>query len=348
MKKRVFLLALTALTCTFLAGCGNSKVSELKSTDTDRYIETLVDYKNLSVTVAARNEVTADTVDYYIQDVLKNRGELITEGSVKEGDTVNIDYSGTLNGEAFDGGTAQDQYLTIGSHQFIDGFEDGLIGVAVGQTVDLTLTFPENYGATDLAGKETVFTVTVNGILPELNDAIATQLDEGVTTAAEYRELVETFLNEYSDYIYNADLQDAMAQALISGTTFKELPDELLDRFEKPLRDAYEEEAKSAGMEFDEYMSSYYNISDVDSVFREAAKSCAQEGLVLQAIANIEGLNVEDADLDESIEAFVETSDEYEDAEAFLEAQDRELTRENIMYQKVYDYLTGIITIENQ
>ncbi|MCR5031898.1 MAG: trigger factor [Lachnospiraceae bacterium] len=344
---RILVPALVLSGCVLLTGCGKTKSLDLKNMDTGDYIQELVDYKNLSVTVTPRNEVDQDTVEYYIQDVLQNRGELITEGTVANGDTVNIDYAGTIDGEAFDGGTAQGQYLTIGSGQFIDGFEEGLIGVSVGETVDLDLVFPENYYE-ELAGKAVVFTVTVNGILPQLTDEVACELDEGVNSAAEYRELVENFLNEYSDYIYEADLQDAMADALIAGTVFKDLPDELVDRFEAPLRETYEAEAKEAGMELKEYMSTYYNITDTDTIFRNAALSCTKEGLVLQAIANLEGLNVEDADLDESIDAFVETAEEFENAEDFLEVQDRELTRENIMYQKVYDYLSEIITVSEE
>ncbi|MCR4588801.1 MAG: trigger factor [Lachnospiraceae bacterium] len=349
MKKKIISLALAAMACISLAACGSgSDALDLKAIKTDKYIDQLVDYKNLSVSVAARNEVTESTVDYYIQDVLKKNSALVTEGTVKEGDVVNIDYAGYLDGVAFDGGTATDQYLTIGSGQFIDGFESGLVGVAVGETVDLNLTFPENYQASDLAGKEVVFTVTVNGILGELTDELVATLDEDVTTVAEYRELVNSFLNEYADYIYESDVREALADQLVSGTTFKELSDDLIARFEAPLRETYQKEADEAGMEFAEYMSSYYNITDTDSVFHEAAVSCAKEGLVLQAIANAEGLNVEDADLDESIEAFVESSDDFQNSEEFLEAQDRELTRENIMYTKVYDYLMGVVTITNE
>ena len=124
---------------------------------------TLGEYKGLTVQdqpVEVTEEQIDSEVEYYIQ--LADALESVTEGTVEEGDTANIDYEGKLNGEAFDGGTAKGYDLIIGSDSFIDGFEDGLIGVAVGETVDLPLTFPENYGNEELAGQDVVFTVTVN------------------------------------------------------------------------------------------------------------------------------------------------------------------------------------------
>ena len=127
-----------------------------------RYV-TLGQYKGLTIVLDGL-EVTEEEIDAYIEDAAAQAGLNQKEGTVKEGDVVNIDYSGKKDGVAFDGGTAQGAALEIGSGTFIPGFEEGLIGVNTGETVDLDLTFPENYGAEELAGAETVFTVTVNYI----------------------------------------------------------------------------------------------------------------------------------------------------------------------------------------
>lgn len=115
--------------------------------------------------------------------------EEVTEGTVEEGDTANIDYEGKLHGEAFEGGTAKEYGSEIGSGTFIPGFEDGLVGVKIGDTVDLPLTFPENY-TEELAGKDVVFTVTVNSVkrMPELTDDLVNQITDGeYTDVASYK-----------------------------------------------------------------------------------------------------------------------------------------------------------------
>ena len=125
----------------------------------------LGDYKGLEVTLAS-TDVTDEEVEQQVETNLNNndKSEELKEGTVENGDVANIDYEGKLNGKAFDGGTAEGYDLTIGSGSFIDGFEDGLIGKKIGDTVDLNLTFPEDYSSTDLAGKEVVFTVKINSV----------------------------------------------------------------------------------------------------------------------------------------------------------------------------------------
>ena len=152
MKKIISAALAVMFTVVFAAGCGkdarilyNGKLSE--------YVE-LGDYKNIQVNTSSDSfkeyyddEVSADVSSY---DLYVRR----TEGMVAEGDTVNIDYVGKKDGEAFDGGTASGYYLTIGSNSFIDGFEEGLVGVEIGSTVDLDLTFPENWDEVYAAWKE--------------------------------------------------------------------------------------------------------------------------------------------------------------------------------------------------
>ena len=130
----------------------------------------LGEYKGIEVT-AQDTTVTDEDVETELQSQVENATpiyEEITEGTVADGDVVNIDYEGTLDGVAFDGGTDTDFNLTIGSGQFIDGFEDGLIGKNIGDTVELNLTFPEDYTVnSDLAGQDVVFTVTINYVQGE-------------------------------------------------------------------------------------------------------------------------------------------------------------------------------------
>ena len=168
------------------------------------YVE-LGEYKGLTVKIAPI-EVTDEEI---LAQISANAGsdamEDVTEGTVEEGDTANIDYVGKLDGEAFDGGTAKGYDLEIGSGTFIDGFEDGLVGVKIGDTVDLTLTFPESYPSEELAGKETVFTVTVNSVkrMKELtSDLVSTITDGEYTDVDAYKESVKETLIKNKEDLY--------------------------------------------------------------------------------------------------------------------------------------------------
>ena len=166
--------------------------------DVSKYV-TIGQYKGLSLdkTVEA---VTDDMVDGRIKEELQNKAEEVTEGSVQNGDVVTINYVGTKDGVAFDGGTATDAQLTLGSGQFIDGFEDGVVGHNIGDTFDLDLTFPENYGNEDLAGQAVVFTVTLKGIsqtdVPELTDEFVQSVSDTSKTVEEYKKEIKKSLKK--------------------------------------------------------------------------------------------------------------------------------------------------------
>ena len=150
-----------------LSGCGMKEedMKYLKDFDPSKYV-TLGEYKGMNITIP-KTEVTDEDVDSYIDYLLSANESYvdITDRDVAQnGDVANIDYEGKKDGVAFDGGTAQGYDLNLGSGVFIDGFEDGVVGMKVGETKDLTLTFPDNYANEDLAGAEVVFTVTLNSI----------------------------------------------------------------------------------------------------------------------------------------------------------------------------------------
>ena len=186
-KKYAWIVAATIMAGTMLAGCGNSDSkatteqtsekaeSEEETTKDDGKLEfktkvtKLADYKGLEV-YKSDATVSDDSITQQIE-YLKNQYATVTqkkEGKVADGDVVNIDYTGKINGKEFDGGSATGYDLTIGSDSFIDGFEDGLIGHVVGEEVTLNLVFPESYSLNpDYAGKDVVFEVTINGVYEE-------------------------------------------------------------------------------------------------------------------------------------------------------------------------------------
>ena len=143
------------------------------------------EYKGLALTIAPRAEVTDEQVDELARSVYNDALTAeygITDRAVAVGDKVNINYAGTQDGVAFEGGTADNQSLVIGSGSFIEGFEDGLVGVMPGETVELNLTFPEDYMNADMAGVEVVFTVTVNFIYLSADD---TMQDEAIAVMSD-------------------------------------------------------------------------------------------------------------------------------------------------------------------
>ena len=208
MKKKAVALLLCVSMMMTLNACGNSNKDNTEGTETVAETETEVipssaditydagdyvslgDYMNMEVTLDKDYQVTDDMVKNYVNNnVIANYPYYVESDKtvVENGDVANIDYEGLLDGEAFDGGTAQDYDLEIGSGSFIDGFEDGLIGKKIGDTVDLNLTFPKDYSSTDLAGKEVVFTVKINSVkrAPKLTDELAAEISNNEYKTAE-------------------------------------------------------------------------------------------------------------------------------------------------------------------
>lgn len=323
-----------------VAGCGKKdiKITDLKDAEVEKYV-TLPDYKNLQVERPEKLEIT----DAYVKSYINNRVDAVSDlheltGTVENGDVVNIDYAGTIDGTAFQGGTAQGQLLEIGSGSFIDGFEEGLVGANVGETKQLSLKFPDNYRSADVAGKDCVFAVKINYILSELTDENVNLVDPGYQSVETYREDAKNMLIEYTEYQYERELENSIASNLIAGSTYQEIPESLIEDYKSSLRTDFENAAKDAGVSLEEYMTNTYNIS-ADSLEDELgtiAERCAREGLALQAIADQEGISVTDEELDA---AFAEYASASGDAE---ENPERENVRVNLLYDKVYSFLTDI------
>ena len=213
------------------------EVKALDEINPSDYI-TLGEYKGLTVEVAPAS-VTDEDVDGYINNLIEaNPAKTeITDRPIQKGDIANIDYEGKYadTGVAFEGGTAQGFDLDIGSGMFIPGFEDGLVGVNLGDTVDLDLTFPEEYGSKDLAGKKVVFTVKVNKISEkskEPTDEWAAGLGmEGVTNLEQLKETSKKQLTEEAEATHKADVESAVIDKVIEISEYKDFPQEVLNYY---------------------------------------------------------------------------------------------------------------------
>ncbi len=310
---------------------------------------TLGQYKGLTVT-REPFEVTEEEIDAEIQDELRNSDalETVTEGVVQEGDIANIDYEGKRDGVAFDGGTAEGFDLTIGSHEFIDGFEDGLIGVAVGDTVDLPLTFPENYG-NDLAGADVVFTVTVNEIkrVPELTDEVAGTVTDGeYNDVASYRESVRAQLTATKEQdTETAVMADLMTQ-IANTCEITGYPQEMIDYNVALMEQYYRSIAQMYSMEFEDFLSTYLEMTP-ETFQSEAVLACQemmQQELYLKAIAEAEGIELTDEEYTAGTERYAQQYG-YETAEELIAANDEKEIRVSLLLDKVYDFLMENTTI---
>ena len=177
----------------FLTGCSGEISND--------YV-TITKYKGVEIDKVDADAVSDNDVEAQINSVLQSKSTTteVTDRAAQTGDTVTIDYEGKKDGVAFDGGTATDAQLTLGSGQFIDGFEDGVVGHNIGDTFDLDLTFPENYGNEDLAGQAVVFTVTLKGIsqtdVPELTDEFVQSVSDTSKTVEEYKKEIKKSLKK--------------------------------------------------------------------------------------------------------------------------------------------------------
>lgn len=314
--------------------------TSLKDIDVESYV-TLGEYLGLEISVSPVEEVTEDKVKAYMSlnyfDALGDPGSGTTDRAVEVGDTINLDYSGSKDGEVFDGGTAESQLLTIGSGAFIDGFEDGLVGVMPGETVDLDLTFPENYGSEDLAGQDVVFTCTVNYICEIDETQIAELGYENVSTLDELNAYMRDMLESDAEDTYFNNASTALMEQITENATFAdELPAEKLAA-----------EREMFAEQLDEWANSYYGIDaetlytyngmDYESTLDAYAEEATRQLLVIQAIANAENLNLSDdevyAKLDEDAAAYGTTREE------LLADTSLEEYRESYLYQAVSEFL---------
>lgn len=368
MKRKITLGLVMLLIGLQLIGCGNKteeNTNEETSSATESYeaiyfkdIEisdkvVLGDYKNLEV-VSNVTAITDEDVDNYIDYMLSMSPELVevTDRDVVEnGDVANIDYVGKKDGVAFDGGTAQGYDLGIGTGAFIPGFEEGLVGAKVGETIDLNLTFPENYGSPELDGSDVVFTVNVNKIskkvTPEFTDEYVAGLGiENVATVEEYRVYLKNMMEDAEEEYALQDVQTQIITMVTENATVTEVPQELIDRFYNVNKNNMSYNAMMYGMDLESFVSAYYGM-DAETFEKEtiaAAEISAKQALVCLAIAENENLTLTEEDVEKAIEENY-ASYGYADADTFKKSIDLEEYKDSLLLNKVLDFLVENATI---
>lgn len=264
---------------------------------------TLGDYKGVTVEKTIQS-VTDEDVQNEIDNALANYPVEVDQAA-KEGDTVNIDYVGKIDGEEFDGGSDQGADLKLGSGKFIDGFEDGLIGARKGETRTLNLTFPEDH-TQDLAGKAVEFTVTVNAVkepLSEPTDQWVADNIEGYDNIADYKAGIRSEQEENNEQTADNQVRYAAWTQVIDNCTINEYPETLVEVGKKLYEQQVETYAKYAGMELDAYIeSSGLTQEEYQSNMEEYGKNVAAQALVCQAICDKEGFAIGDDDYQKALQ----------------------------------------------
>lgn len=304
MKKKF--LALTIILCllaaTGLTGCGAS--NPFSKYDLSEYVK-LGEYTGLE-----RSEINVSVSDEEVETQITANLEATAEtqektsGKVAEGDVVNIDYVGKLDGEAFDGGTSEGYDLEIGSGTFIDGFEDGLVGKKIGGTYDLKLTFPEDYTSEDLAGQDVVFTVTINyvseEVVPELTDEWVAE-NSDVETVDEYKAVIKEELLESKEETQKNNIVAALWEQVVEDSEMIKYPEKELNQFIEEIEAQYESMAETYSMTLDDLLTAYGIESEevYDQQNQEAAEAYIKDQMVMYYIAELEGLSYTDEEADE-------------------------------------------------
>lgn len=229
----------------------------------------------------------------------------VTDRPVQEGDTAVIDFEGFVDGVPFEGGKAEGHSLEIGSHTFIDTFEDQLIGMNVGDDVDVNVTFPDQYQAPELAGKPALFKVKIHEIkakeLPELNDEFASEVSEK-ETLAEFKEEIKERLAQAKEAEAKAQKEEEAIQKIIEKSKM-DIPEAMIETQCETMLDEFAQRITQSGLSFEQYLQfSGTDVNGLKEQVRPEAVKRIQSSLVLEQIAKEENIEVSDADIDAEIE----------------------------------------------
>ncbi len=301
----------------------------------------------LGVQVAkAEITVTEEEVDAEVNKERESNARMVAvEGrAIENGDTAVIDYEGFMDGEAFEGGKGENHSLVIGSHTFIPGFEEQLIGKGAGDNVEVSVVFPEEYHAKELAGRPALFQVKINEIkvkeLPELDDEFAQDVSE-FDTLAEYRESVRKAVEERKQEEARRQKEDEAVQKAVEGAKM-EIPDAMLDTQVSSMLEEFASRIGQQGLSLEQYLQfTGATVEALQEQMRPDALKRIQSSLVLEAIAKAEQLEVSEEEFEEEIEHMAAAYNiEKEKLEDLMDDTERKSIRTDLSIQKAVDLIT--------
>ena len=338
MKKRLAALFCATLAASMiLVGCQASKGLE---TDNLK----ITQYKGVEVSAADKPEkVTDDDVEQYIQSQLTSSATTteVTDRAAQKGDTVDIAFVGTIDGESFDGGSSDSYSLELGSGTMIDGFEDSIIGHNVGETFVWDGKFPDDYQSTDLAGKACQFTITVNSIseqnVPELTDEWVANNSKSSKTVKEYKKEIKKTLEDQKQEDYDSTLKSEAWQAVVDNSKKQQ---EKIDEMKNSLIDSYKSYAESQGTDYETYITSsgQYTVESFEQKVEEAAQESEKQTMIAEAIADKEKIKLDDKTYKKMLKEYAKTYG-FEDGDAMEKAYSKDTLKEAMLTDLVKDWL---------
>ena len=344
MKKRIIALCLVVI--ILCIGCFSScksggKHGKFYPYNLSSYVN-LGDYENVTYT-KQQVSVTDEDVRQEIEKQLVKFGYASLaekEGTVENKNKVNIDYTGYLNGKTFEGGSAKGASLDIGSGQFIEGFESGLVGATVGQTLSLNLKFPDAYHQKDYAGKDVVFEVTINKIYeyvyPELTDKIVSSISSQKTVSL-YRESIYDLLLESETQQVKTNNRNAFINAVINCCKIKKMPKNEVEKYRSNLIKQYTNTASEENLSLEEFAS--YNgltMEQFEEEMEKSAEMLVQKEMVFLMIADKEKISLTDEEYEKSLAEHMHNNG-YTSRTSFLEAVGEDKFMGLLLVEKAID-----------
>ena len=307
-------------------------------------------YKDLEVSVEASKEVTDEEVDAKLENERKNLAELVVkEGAAENGDTVVIDFVGSVDGVEFDGGKGENHSLELGSGQFIPGFEDQLVGAKAGDEVEVKVTFPEDYQATDLAGKAAVFVTKVNEVkakeVPALDDELAKDLDDEVETLDELKAKYRKELEAAKEIAYDDAVEGAALDLAVENAEIVELPAEMVEDEVHRAMNEFMGNMQRQGISPEMcFQITGTTQEDLHKQYEADADKRVKTNLVIEAVAAAEGFDATEEEIQKEInDLAAEYNMEVSQVSALLSP---EMLKHDITMKKAVEVITSTAKVK--
>ena len=307
-------------------------------------------YKDLEVSVEVSKEVTDEEVDAKLENERKNLAELVVkEGAAENGDTVVIDFVGSVDGVEFDGGKGENHSLELGSGQFIPGFEDQLVGAKAGDEVEVKVTFPEDYQAADLAGKAAVFATKVNEVktkeVPALDDELAKDLDDEVETLDELKAKYRKELEAAKEIAYDDAVEGAALDLAVENAEIVELPAEMVEDEVHRAMNEFMGNMQRQGISPEMYFQiTGTTQEDLHKQYEADADKRVKTNLVIEAVAAAEGFDATDEEIQKEInDLAAEYNMEVSQVSALLSP---EMLKHDIAMKKAVEVITSTAKVK--
>ena len=307
-------------------------------------------YKDLEVSVEASKEVTDEEVDAKLESERKNLAELVVkEGAAENGDTVVIDFVGSVDGVEFDGGKGENHSLELGSGQFIPGFEDQLVGAKAGDEVEVKVTFPEDYQAADLAGKAAVFVTKVNEVkakeVPAFDDELAKDLDDEVETLDELKAKYRKELEAAKEIAFDDAVEGAALDLAVENAEIVELPAEMVEDEVHRAMNEFMGNMQRQGISPEMYFQiTGTTQEDLHKQYEADADKRVKTNLVIEAVAAAEGFDATEEEIQKEInDLAAEYNMEVSQVSALLSP---EMLKHDITMKKAVEVITSTAKVK--